>query len=40
MLVLKGAHGYSVNLANTLAQLSAVYLAGLGVLMVVLRMVH
>jgi hypothetical protein len=36
MLVLKGARGYSLNLANTLAQMGAAYLAGLGVLMVVL----
>jgi len=41
MLVLKGARGYSLNLANTLAQLGAAYLAGLAVLMVVLtRTVH
>jgi hypothetical protein len=37
VLVLKGAHGYSVNLANTLAQLSAAYLAGLVALIAVLR---
>jgi len=37
MLVLKGARGYSLNLGNTFAQLSAVYLAGLVVLMVLLR---
>ncbi len=36
MLVLKAARGYSLNLANTLAQMGAVYLAGLGVLMAVL----
>lgn len=36
MLVLKGARGYSLNLANALAQIGAAYLAGLGVLMVVL----
>jgi hypothetical protein len=29
MLVLKGAHGYSLNLANSLAHLGAAYLAGL-----------
>jgi hypothetical protein len=29
MLMLKGAHGYSLNLANTLTHLGAVYLAGL-----------
>lgn len=41
MLVLKGARGYSLNLANTLAQMGAAYLVGLGVLMVVLfRMAH
>lgn len=41
MLVLKGARGYSLNLANTLAQVGAAYLAGLGVLMAVLfRAVH
>jgi len=40
MLMLKGAHGYSLNLANTLAYLGAAYLAGLGVLIVVLRVVH
>jgi len=37
MLVLKGARGYSVNLANTLAQLTVAYLVGFGLLMVVLR---
>ncbi len=36
MLVLKGARGYSLNLANTLAQMGAAYLAGLGILMAVL----
>ena len=40
MLMLKGAHGYSLNLANTLAYLGAAYLTGLGVLIVVLRVVH
>jgi len=38
MLVLKGARGYSVNLANTLVQLSAAYLAGLIVLFAMLPM--
>lgn len=36
MLLLKGAHGYSLNLANTLTQLGAVYLAGLIVLFALL----
>ena len=36
MLLLKGAHGYSLNLANTLTQLGAVYLAGLVVLFALL----
>ena len=40
MLILKGAHGYSLNLANTLAYLGAAYLAGLAVLIVLLRMGH
>lgn len=40
MLVLKGARGYSVNLANRLAQLSVAYVAGLAVLMVFLSRVH
>ena|ERR1700691_1602965 len=40
MLILKGAHGYSLNLANTLAHLGAAYLAGLAVLIVLLRMGH
>jgi hypothetical protein len=38
VLMLKGAHGYSLNLANTLAQFSAAYLVGFAGLMVVLRM--
>lgn len=38
MLILKGAHGYSLNLANTLAHLGAAYLAGLAVLIALLRM--
>jgi hypothetical protein len=40
MLVLKGARGYSLNLANTLSHLGAAYLAGWVVLLVVLRMGH
>lgn len=36
MLVLKGVRGYSVNLANGLAQLSVAYLAGFAALMVFL----
>ena len=38
MLVLKGAHGYSLNLANTLARFGAVYLSGLGVLIAFMRL--
>ena len=37
MLILKGAHGYSLNLANTLTYLGAAYLAGLVALVAVLR---
>lgn len=40
MLILKGARGYSLNLANTLAHLGAAYIAGLVVLVVLLRMGH
>jgi hypothetical protein len=40
MVVLKGARGYSVNLANKLAQLSVAYLAGLAALMVFLSKVR
>jgi hypothetical protein len=40
MLVLKGTCGYSVNLANTLAQLSAAYIAGLVLLLTVLPTGH
>jgi hypothetical protein len=40
MLILKGAHGYSLNLANTLAHLGAAYLAGMVVLLAFLRMGH
>jgi hypothetical protein len=38
MLVLKGARGYSLNLANTMAQFGAAYLAGFVALVAVLRM--
>jgi hypothetical protein len=40
MLVLKGARGYSLNLANSLAQWSAAYLAGLAVLLALLQRVY
>lgn len=40
MLILKGARGYSLNLANTLAHLGAAYLAGMIVLIFFLRMGH
>ena len=40
MLMLKGARGYSLNLANSLAHYGAAYLAGFAVLLVVLRMAH
>jgi hypothetical protein len=40
MLVLKGARGYSLNLANTLAQVGAAYVAGLIVLTALLRTGH
>jgi hypothetical protein len=40
MLILKGARGYSLNLANTLAHLGAAYLAGMVVLFALLRMSH
>jgi hypothetical protein len=40
MLILKGARGYSLNLANTLAHLGAAYVAGLVVLIVFMRMGH
>lgn len=40
MLILKGARGYSLNLANTLAYLSAAYIAGMVVLIAILRMLH
>jgi hypothetical protein len=38
MLILKGAHGYSLNLANTLTYLGAAYLAGLVALFAVLQL--
>jgi hypothetical protein len=37
MLMLKGARGYSLNLANRLAQFSAAYVAGFAVLILLLR---
>jgi hypothetical protein len=37
MLVLKGAHGYSLNLANTLAHVGAAYMAGLVAVFALLR---
>jgi hypothetical protein len=40
MLVLKGARGYSLNLANTMAYLGAAYLGGWALLFVVLRTWH
>jgi hypothetical protein len=40
MLMLKGARGYSLNLANALAHYGAAYLAGFAVLVAVLRMAH
>jgi len=40
MAVLKSVHGYSLNLANQLTQLGAAYVAGLVVLMAVLRLVR
>ncbi|HEY6252093.1 MAG TPA: hypothetical protein VI685_19215 [Candidatus Angelobacter sp.] len=40
MAVLKGIHGYSLNLANQLTQLGAAYVAGLVVLLGVLRLVQ
>jgi hypothetical protein len=38
MLMLRGAHGYSLNLANTLAYLGAAYMVGLVALCALLRM--
>jgi hypothetical protein len=40
MLVLKGARGYSLNLANRLAHVGAAYLGGLAVLLSVLHLWH
>jgi hypothetical protein len=41
MLLIRSAHGYSLNLANTRTQLGAAYLAGLaGLLVALLRMGH
>jgi len=37
-LVLKGARGYSLNLANTLAHLGAAYVAGMaGLMLLIMR---
>ena len=40
MLLLKGAHGYSLNLANRLTHLGAAYLAGLIILFALLPLAH
>jgi hypothetical protein len=40
MLLVRGARGYSLNLANKLTQLGAAYLAGLIALLLLLRMGH
>ena len=40
MLILKGAHGYLLNLANTLAHLGAAYVAGFVALIVFLHVGH
>jgi uncharacterized membrane protein YhdT len=40
MVLLKGAHGYSLNLANRLTHLGAAYLAGLFMLFAMLPIVH
>jgi hypothetical protein len=40
MLLIRGARGYSLNLANRLTQLGAAYLAGLVVLFVLLGIYH
>jgi len=40
MLMLKGAHGYSLNLANALAPIGAAYMAGLVALFALLRIGH
>jgi hypothetical protein len=40
MLLIRGAHGYSLNLANKLTQLGMAYVAGLIALFVLLRMSH
>jgi hypothetical protein len=40
MLLIKGAHGYALNLANRLTQLGAAYLAGLIALFAILRVGH
>lgn len=40
MLLIRGAHGYSLNLANRLAQLGTAYLAGLFALIALLRIIR
>jgi len=40
VLLIKGAHGYALNLANGLTQLGAAYLAGLIALFAILRVGH
>jgi hypothetical protein len=40
MLILKGARGYSLNVANTLTRLGAAYLVGLVALFAVLQFIH
>ena len=40
MLVLQGARGYSLNLANTIAYLGAVYLIGMALLLMLARVGH
>jgi hypothetical protein len=40
MLLIKGVHGYALNLANRLTQLGAAYVAGLIALFAILRMGH
>lgn len=40
LLLVRGSHGYSLNLANRFTQLAAVYAAGLIMLLILLRMGH
>jgi hypothetical protein len=40
MLLIKGAHGYALNLANRLTQFGAAYLAGLIALFALLQIAH